>query len=545
MIQALAGGAVAVVVLGVVGLWTLEHRTEPGAAALLALLVVLGLLALVAVVGSSDRLAGETALSGAIALWLVAAVVWALFAFTYTGRGPTVTPRRGGGLFALAVVAAAAVFGAQITSVGGEVLALLVAPPLLGALSLAAFGCFLTARAGVDASDLPPGQSAALTVGGGVVTGLFLLVTADSLFGERATLAGVVLAVGASGGLFALAHRAGLFETGPGAGYLAREALLDRMGACVVLVDQSDSVLDCNRATERTFGVDVDEARGQQAASVLGSSPEPGLLTLETVEGRRKFDASRSQLRNRRGEAVGRVYVLRDVTRRRTHEQRLDVLDRVLRHNLRNELDAIRAFAETLPESDDPETLARRINETADGLAGTARKVGRAERLLAGDRPDTTEVDVAALAREVAAGFEMVETEAPDSLRVETDRRLLEAVLEELLDNAVTHTDHGATLAVSGGPSSVSLSVRDRGSGIPERERAVLLAGEETPLRHGSGLGLWFVYWAVVTLGGDLSFRENDPRGSVVGIELPRRRAEAPTTPEPDTVEAATEPAEP
>ena len=73
MIQALAGGAVAVVVLGVVGLWTLEHRTEPGAAALLALLVVLGLLALVAVVGSSDRLAGETALSGAIALWLVAA----------------------------------------------------------------------------------------------------------------------------------------------------------------------------------------------------------------------------------------------------------------------------------------------------------------------------------------------------------------------------------------------------------------------------------------------------------------------------------------
>jgi signal transduction histidine kinase len=67
------------------------------------------------------------------------------------------------------------------------------------------------------------------------------------------------------------------------------------------------------------------------------------------------------------------------------------------------------------------------------------------------------------------------------------------------------------------------IEVRDDGPGIPEQERSVLLEGTETPLRHGSGLGLWLVYWGVVRLGGDLQFREREPRGSTVAVRLPDR----------------------
>jgi len=39
--------------------------------------------------------------------------------------------------------------------------------------------------------------------------------------------------------------------------------------------------------------------------------------------------------------------------------------------------------------------------------------------------------------------------------------------------------------------------VGDNGSGIPEHERRTLAGADETPLRHGSGVGLWLVYWLV------------------------------------------------
>ena len=39
---------------------------------------------------------------------------------------------------------------------------------------------------------------------------------------------------------------------------------------------------------------------------------------------------------------------------------------------------------------------------------------------------------------------------------------------------------------------------------------------------HGSGVGLWVMQWAVNSLGGDLSFEENSPRGNLVQIALPK-----------------------
>ena len=74
------------------------------------------------------------------------------------------------------------------------------------------------------------------------------------------------------------------------------------------------------------------------------------------------------------------------------------------------------------------------------------------------------------------------------------------------------------TLAVDETAGRVDVTVSDNGPGIPETERAVFRAGSETDLRHGSGLGLWLAYWAVTSVGGDLSFADRDPRGSRVTL---------------------------
>ena len=66
----------------------------------------------------------------------------------------------------------------------------------------------------------------------------------------------------------------------------------------------------------------------------------------------------------------------------------------------------------------------------------------------------------------------------------------------------------------------MEVRVADDGPGIPAAEVNVLERGYETPLEHGSGLGLWIVNWIVTESGGGISFDENDPRGSVVTLRF-------------------------
>ncbi len=103
--------------------------------------------------------------------------------------------------------------------------------------------------------------------------------------------------------------------------------------------------------------------------------------------------------------------------------------------------------------------------------------------------------------------------------------------IEELVENAVVHTEASiARVTVSAvdtedGPRA-RIEVADDGDGVPEPERRVLTAGEETPLDHASGVGLWMVNWAVRKSGGRLSFADPPDWGSVVTVDLPRPGAD-------------------
>ena len=70
---------------------------------------------------------------------------------------------------------------------------------------------------------------------------------------------------------------------------------------------------------------------------------------------------------------------------------------------------------------------------------------------------------------------------------------------------------------------AVRIAIADSGPPIPEMERDVLGDdGEETPLYHGGGLGLWLVKLLIARSGGTITVAENSPAGNIVRIELPR-----------------------
>lgn len=233
------------------------------------------------------------------------------------------------------------------------------------------------------------------------------------------------------------------------------------------------------------------------------------------------------------GDLQGTVAICRNVTELELRDHQLQVMDRVLRHNLRNDMTTIGMYAEKLQDAAPAELMAdaKRINETTRKVNRMVEKQRKVTKFLTeslGEKP----LDLAGIVetvverqREVHPAAE-IRSEFPETCTVHATVAFEEAVVE-LVENAVVHSDRDrptVDVRLTVGPESKTITVADDGPGIPEMDRKVLTRGREIEqLYHGSGLGLWLVHLIVTHSGGTVTFSENEPRGSVVTIRLPRR----------------------
>jgi signal transduction histidine kinase len=321
---------------------------------------------------------------------------------------------------------------------------------------------------------------------------------------------------------------------------LARGGILQHVSDGLVVVDENDVVVDVNKRALSLFDEQRLAVIGKQATVLFDAAaalpPAGETAKRQPADGRRTVEVRADAVENTDGERIGRVFLLRDITERRRRSRQLAVLNRVLRHNLRNALTTIIGQAEHLERADSPsapqiEHAADRIVDSAEELSDLSEKVQRVEAIFAPDRVERRQQDITDVLAPVTARTAMafpsvdLEVDVPESLPVVAISPL-EFALESVVENACEHNEHPeprvrVTADGSDDGDRVRLRVADNGPGIPEYERRVLEAGEETPLEHSTGLDLWLVYWVVALSGGELAFEENDPRGTVVTIALP------------------------
>ncbi|QCC58182.1 PAS domain S-box protein [Natrinema thermotolerans] len=226
-----------------------------------------------------------------------------------------------------------------------------------------------------------------------------------------------------------------------------------------------------------------------------------------------------------------------DITERKQRQKRLEILNRVLRHDLRNGMNIIEGCAEMLADAVGEDEYVETIRNRTNELVGLAEKTRAVERVLDCDQAPTGPLDISASIdraidrlEDAAPAVEVTRT-LPDGVQARADE-YLETAIYQVLENAVEHSDRDrpavdVTLRDCPDDELLTLSIADDGPGIPDEERELLEGEREiTQLRHGSGLGLWLVNWVVTQTGGQLSFADNDPRGTVVTLEVPRADAE-------------------
>lgn len=305
--------------------------------------------------------------------------------------------------------------------------------------------------------------------------------------------------------------------------------------------ESADELLECSVSE-----LYVDQSERQSFSETLR---EMGIVTkseleLQTLSGERFWGSVTAIATERDGETYFDG-IIQDITVRKKYERRLEeqrdnleVLNQIVRHDIRNDLQVVLAGVELLEEHVDEDGLSS-LEMAMDGarnaveLTNTARDM--AEVML------RTEADHEAIAlrRTLKRQIDELESEHP-AAEVEIDgtiphvavqaNELLDSVFRNLLKNAVQHNDKSVPeITVFGETTDDAVVVRiaDNGPGIRDTQKDQIFGkGEKGLNSEGTGIGLYLVHTLVESYGGDVWVEDNDPEGSVFYVELPQSNTE-------------------
>ena len=220
----------------------------------------------------------------------------------------------------------------------------------------------------------------------------------------------------------------------------------------------------------------------------------------------------------------------RDLEKRK---EMVEMYDRLLRHDLGNDLQVISAFSDEIGTNVDGEwgDYADRVHRTAEGAMDLIRRVG--------DLVSTLERQDEPVPRSLSDVLSAVVADARDQygpLTVEFDPDgvdvrvyggdLLDSVFTNVLTNAAVHNDgavHARVRLVDAREDRVTVSIADDGRGVPDDVADRLFEmGVKSDDSDGTGFGLGFAKALTESYGGDIDVTESERGGADFRITVNR-----------------------
>ena len=275
----------------------------------------------------------------------------------------------------------------------------------------------------------------------------------------------------------------------------------------------------------------ADETRARLRRAIDGERPVAVDILNYRANGQKFWNRlSIAPLREESGVVTHYVGFQSDITDRKIRERRLEVMGRVLNHNLRNKMNLIEGYADLLrADVNEPQRqYLDVITDTSIDLMGIARAVQKMDETFADTGPARVDLRerLIELRNQLHSRYPdaSVEVSLPDDDGpIAVSVVGLTTAIEEGAANAVKHNDSPSpwvAIRVERLPHGwMRIEIEDDGPGIPDHETHVLEAGE-TSLTHADRLGIWLMHWVVTKAGGEFAVT-TDETGTLLQMEVP------------------------
>ena len=209
-------------------------------------------------------------------------------------------------------------------------------------------------------------------------------------------------------------------------------------------------------------------------------------------------------------------------------------------HELKTPIASTKLFLQTLKRQNLPEE--QRIDLTQKAIEENTRLEQLIENILNATRienkalkPILTEFQFSNFAQQIVERFHkrtvkpFIELDLKNDALIHADQFLLETILTNLIENAIKYAGENGGIKVYAKATTKSFvfGVQDAGPGIVAAEQKNIfekfyrVGNEDTRTNKGSGLGLYIVSEFVQLQGGQISYRANEPKGSIFEVTLP------------------------
>lgn len=351
------------------------------------------------------------------------------------------------------------------------------------------------------------------------------------------------------------------------------EALLQSIGEGVVAVDSEGKIILMNLIAEQMLGQSAEQVMGKLLIDAWRVIDEKGNLVLEAerpimaaLKGKATTTTTTGQFyfyTKKNGTAfpvaitvtpvivndkiIGAINVFHDITKEKEVEKmRIDFLA-LASHQLRTPLSGTKWLIETMQRGILGKTTRKQkeyigeIYQLNERMIQLVSEMLNALRLESGVESIKKEmVLISNIYKDISISMMAAAKSKRIILRntlkdngtaaVETDKEILKSILECFISNAINYSNSGqeVALAVEEKKSDIIFSVRDNGIGIPEEEQKKIFerfyrASNAKALKPaGSGLGLNIAKILAEKIGGDISFKSKENKGSTFYLRIPK-----------------------
>ncbi|GEM_PF-1353054 len=207
-------------------------------------------------------------------------------------------------------------------------------------------------------------------------------------------------------------------------------------------------------------------------------------------------------------------------------KEQLTILNKILRHDIQNDLTIIKAYIDLFREEPQEEFIDR-VEERIMHSFNLIRAVRNIEKLMSERRDGLRDVN---LSEVLLAEIDMlkswkvdVRANIPSNIYVKADD-MITSVFENILLNAIFHNDKEKPeieVTVKDVGEWVEVRIADNGPGIPdELKEEVFKEGFRGEMTGRTGLGLYLVKRTVERYGGKVWVEDNEPEGSIFVVRL-------------------------